>query len=62
MSRFTIWSAAPHLRPFSGGLHAPSPVDTGAGVGFQDYNSYIRGASPAGAHRPGRCAASWRGL
>lgn len=27
----------------------PSTVDTGAGVGFQDYNSYIRGASPTAA-------------
>ncbi|MBN8632016.1 MAG: hypothetical protein J0L76_14325 [Rhodobacterales bacterium] len=30
----------------------PSTPDSGAGVGFQDYNSYIRGASPAPAGAP----------
>ncbi|WP_333816567.1 hypothetical protein [Tabrizicola sp.] len=30
----------------------PSTTDRGAGVGFQDYNSYIRGASPAPAGAP----------
>jgi hypothetical protein len=47
MSRFTSWSAAGTL---SAALLlsacAPTAVDTGAGVGFQDYNSYIRGAQP----------------
>ena len=28
------------------GACTPSTVDTGTGVGFQDYNSYIRGAQP----------------
>lgn len=28
------------------GACTPTTVDTGAGVGFQDYNSYIRGARP----------------
>ena len=28
---------------------APSVPDSGAGVGFQDYNSYVRGAAPAPA-------------
>ncbi len=27
----------------------PSTTETGAGVGFQDYNSYVRGAAPAPA-------------
>lgn len=27
----------------------PTTTDTGAGVGFQDYNSYVRGAAPAPA-------------
>ncbi|MFM7336016.1 MAG: hypothetical protein ACKO1H_16700 [Tabrizicola sp.] len=27
----------------------PTTTDTGPGVGFQNYNSYIRGAAPAGA-------------
>lgn len=30
----------------------PSTVDSGSGVGFQDYNSYIRGAQPAPAGAP----------
>lgn len=30
----------------------PSTVDSGSGVGFQDYNSYVRGASPAPAGAP----------
>ncbi len=30
----------------------PSVPDSGSGVGFQDYNSYIRGASPAGPATP----------
>jgi hypothetical protein len=48
MSRFTIWSVAGAASAalFVAGC-APSPVDTGAGVGFQDYNSYIRGSQPA---------------
>jgi len=43
------------LRPAAGAVLAslllaactPTTTDTGAGVGFQDYNSYIRGAAPA---------------
>jgi len=43
------------LAPAAGALLAalamagctPTTVDTGSGVGFQDYNSYIRGARPA---------------
>jgi hypothetical protein len=31
---------------------SPSYTDSGAGVGFQDYNSYIRGAAPAPAGAP----------
>jgi hypothetical protein len=30
----------------------PTTTDTGPGVGFQDYNSYIRGAAPAPAGAP----------
>lgn len=30
----------------------PTSTDSGAGVGFQDYNSYIRGAAPAPAGAP----------
>ena len=30
----------------------PTTTETGAGVGFQDYNSYIRGAAPAPAGAP----------
>ena len=30
----------------------PTNTDTGPGVGFQDYNSYIRGAAPAPAGAP----------
>ncbi|MBL9049174.1 MAG: hypothetical protein JNK19_03575 [Tabrizicola sp.] len=30
----------------------PTTTDSGAGVGFQDYNSYIRGAAPAPAGAP----------
>lgn len=30
----------------------PTNTDSGAGVGFQDYNSYIRGAAPAPAGAP----------
>ena len=49
MSRFTHWSAAAAASAalFLVGCGAPAPVDTGAGVGFQDYNSYIRGTQPA---------------
>jgi hypothetical protein len=47
MSRLTLWSAActASAALLLAGC-APAPVDTGAGVGFQDYNSYIRGAQP----------------
>jgi hypothetical protein len=31
---------------------APTTTETGAGVGFQDYNSYVRGAAPAPAGAP----------
>lgn len=48
MSRFTHWSAAAAAAVLLlAGCGAPSAVDTGAGVGFQDYNSYIRGSQPA---------------
>lgn len=30
----------------------PTTTDTGAGVGFQDYNSYVRGVAPAPAGAP----------
>lgn len=30
----------------------PTTTDTGPGVGFQDYNSYVRGAAPAPAGAP----------
>ncbi|MES2541242.1 MAG: hypothetical protein V4583_11765 [Pseudomonadota bacterium] len=30
----------------------PTTTDSGAGVGFQDYNSYVRGAAPAPAGAP----------
>lgn len=30
----------------------PTTTETGAGVGFQDYNSYVRGAAPAPAGAP----------
>ena len=47
MSRFTPWSV---VGAVSAALLlsacAPSAVDSGSGVGFQDYNSYIRGAQP----------------
>jgi hypothetical protein len=45
MSRFTYRSAAAAASAaiLLAGC-APAPVDSGAGVGFQDYNSYIRGA------------------
>lgn len=48
MSRFPFWSAASAACAMIllAGC-APPPPDTGAGVGFQDYNSYIRGAQPA---------------
>ncbi len=48
MSRFNLGSAA--CAASAALLLAactPSTVDTGSGVGFQDYNSYIRGAQPA---------------
>lgn len=48
MSRFPFKSAAGAAVAaiFMAGC-APSPVDNGDGVGFQDYNSYIRGSGPA---------------
>jgi hypothetical protein len=48
MSRFTLWSAASVVSAtiLLAGC-TPSAVDTGSGVGFQDYNSYVRGARPA---------------
>ena len=48
MSRYPLWSAAGAVLA-AAVLSActPSAVDTGSGVGFQDYNSYIRGAQPA---------------
>lgn len=48
MSRFTPWSVASvasAILVLAG--CTPSAVETGSGVGFQDYNSYIRGAQPA---------------
>jgi hypothetical protein len=49
MSRFSLWSAAGAVSAAIAlaGCAPPPPVDAGAGVGFQDYNSYIRGGSPA---------------
>jgi hypothetical protein len=34
------------------GACTPTTVDQGSGVGFQDYNSYVRGAAPAPAGAP----------
>ena len=50
MSRFTLWAAfaaAPAVLLLA--ACTPAAVDTGSGVGFQDYNSYIRGAQSAPA-------------
>jgi hypothetical protein len=47
MSRYPLWSAAGialAAAVLSG--CTPTATDTGSGVGFQDYNSYIRGAQP----------------
>ena len=50
MSRFYPGSAAGVLlAALAVAACTPSTVDTGSGVGFQDYNSYIRGAQPAPA-------------
>jgi hypothetical protein len=46
MSRFPLWSAGCAAALLLAAC-TPSAVDTGDGVGFQDYNSYIRGAQPA---------------
>jgi hypothetical protein len=49
MSRFSLWSAAGAVSAAISlaGCAPPPPVDPGTGVGFQDYNSYIRGSRPA---------------
>jgi hypothetical protein len=48
MSRFSLWSAVGVVSAtLVAGCAPPPPVDSGAGVGFQDYNSYIRGSRPA---------------
>lgn len=48
MSRFSLWSAVGVVSAaLVAGCAPPPPADTGSGVGFQDYNSYIRGSSPA---------------
>lgn len=41
---------------------APSVPDSGAGVGFQDYNSYIRSYPAQGARAPGPAAAPSAGF
>jgi hypothetical protein len=46
MSRFPLWSAG-CAAALALAACTPSSVDSGSGVGFQDYNSYIRGARPA---------------
>jgi hypothetical protein len=49
MSRFPLWSAvgAVSAALALAACAPPPPGDNGSGVGFQDYNSYIRGGSPA---------------
>lgn len=48
MSRFSHWSAVGVVSAtLVAGCAPPPPVDSGSGVGFQDYNSYIRGSRPA---------------
>ena len=49
MSRFFPWSAVGAVSAVLviAGCAPQPPVDSGSGVGFQDYNSYIRGSVPA---------------
>ena len=47
MRRYTLGSATIVLAALTLAACTPSTVETGSGVGFQDYQSYIRGARPA---------------
>jgi hypothetical protein len=52
MSRTLTTAAATVLSALMLAACTPTTPDSGAGVGFQDYNSYIRGAAPAPAGAP----------
>ncbi len=53
MSRITLGPAAGAvLSVLLMSACSPSVPESGAGVGFQDYNSYVRGAAPAPAGAP----------
>jgi hypothetical protein len=52
MSRFPTPAAGAVLTALLLAACSPSYTDSGAGVGFQDYNSYVRGAAPAPAGAP----------
>jgi hypothetical protein len=49
MSRISLGAASGILSALVLAACTPSTTDTGGGVGFQDYNSYIRGVQPAPA-------------
>jgi hypothetical protein len=52
MSRSYFPAAGATLAALMLAACTPSYTDSGSGVGFQDYNSYIRGAAPAPAGAP----------
>ncbi len=52
MSRTTLPAAGALFSALMLAACTPTTPDSGAGVGFQDYNSYIRGAAPAPAGAP----------
>ena len=52
MSRTLNTAAGAALTALMLAACTPTTPDSGAGVGFQDYNSYIRGAAPAPAGAP----------
>lgn len=52
MSRTTLPAAGALFSALMLAACTPTTHDSGSGVGFQDYNSYVRGAAPAPAGAP----------
>ncbi|MFZ1513098.1 MAG: hypothetical protein WAT35_15830, partial [Tabrizicola sp.] len=52
MSRIYLPATGATLAALMLAACTPSTTESGAGVGFQDYNSYVRGAAPAPAGAP----------